>query len=197
MRENTPLRLYGVKISMFTGKARSYLIKQKIPFEEVSPADPHYQRDIIPAIKRRIIPVIEMADGTIVQDTTDIIDYLEEQRLAVRSAYPDDALARLVSLILELFGDEGLLRPAMHYRWNFGEQTDGFIRHGFSAGLGPNPDEDSLAMVNKTMNKMQSYLPPLGISPASIPEIERAYGELLDCLEGHFQYHPYFLGGTP
>ena len=127
----SPLTLYGVKISMFTGKVRSYFIKQRIAFTEVAPVSTHFAQVVLPQIGRRIIPVIETADGTLVQDTTDIIDYCEVQVLARLSAYPADPVRRLLALILELFGDEGLLRPAMHYRWNFPEQTDGFISHGF------------------------------------------------------------------
>jgi len=73
------VRLYGAKISMFTGKVRSYLIKHNIPFKEIAPNDAHYESVIVPKIGRRIIPVIEMADGRIFQDTSDIIDALETE----------------------------------------------------------------------------------------------------------------------
>jgi len=69
-----PLTLYGVKISMFTGKVRSYLIKQGIAFEEVAPVNAHFQSVVLPQLGRRIIPVIETSDGTLIQDTSDIID---------------------------------------------------------------------------------------------------------------------------
>lgn len=121
-----PLTLYGVKISMFTGKVRSYLIKQDIAFEEVAPVNDHFANAILPQLGRRIIPVAEIEDGTLIQDTTDIIDYLEDKGLARLSAYPAQPLRHLFALILELFGDEGLLRPAMHYRWNFPDRAAGF-----------------------------------------------------------------------
>jgi len=38
-----PVTLYGMKISMFTGKVRSYLIKQRIPFNEIAPVTEHFQ----------------------------------------------------------------------------------------------------------------------------------------------------------
>jgi len=83
-----PITLYGMKISMFTGKARSYLIKQGIAFNEVAPVNAHFQSVVIPQIGRRIIPVIETSDGTIIQDTTDIIDHFEAAGQASQSAYP-------------------------------------------------------------------------------------------------------------
>lgn len=192
-----PLTLYGVKISMFTGKVRSYLIKQGIPFTETAPVSEHFSKAVLPQLGRRIIPVIETADGTLVQDTTDIIDYLEGKGLAAMSAYPADPLRHLLSLILELFGDEGLLRPAMHYRWNFPEQTNAFITHGFGGWQGPDVPHDAKAQIKKTMGKFNGFLPALGVSPETIAEVERSFGELLDILEAHFLRTPYFFGDTP
>ena len=192
-----PITLYGVKISMFTGKTRSHLIKQGIAFEEVAPVNAHFQKVIIPQIGRRIIPVIEMEDGSLVQDTTDIIDYLEGAGLAKESVYPDAPLEKILALILELFGDEGLIRPAMHYRWNFPEQTDGFITHGFGGWQGPDASDETKAQSLKTMKKFAGFLPALGINEASAPEIERGFDELMDVLDAHFARTPYFFGAAP
>jgi len=43
-----PIKLYGVKISMFTGKVRSYLIKQGLEFEEIAPFSAHFRANILP-----------------------------------------------------------------------------------------------------------------------------------------------------
>jgi glutathione S-transferase len=193
----TPLTLYGVKISMFTGKVRSYFIKQGIDFTEVAPVTPHFQTVIIPQIGRRIIPVIEFDDGQIVQDTTDIIDHFEAKGGLPCPAYPKEPLRHLLALILELFGDEGLIRPAMHYRWNFAAQTDRFITHGFGGWQGPDAPKAAKAQIKATMDKFSGFLPPLGITPDSRPEIERSYGEILDILEAHFSRTPYLLGAKP
>ena len=192
-----PLTLYGVKISMFTGKARSYLIKQGIPFNEVAPVNTHFQTVVMPQIGRRIIPVIEFEDGQILQDTSDIIDYFEAQKQQPVPAFPEDSLAHLLSLILELFGDEGLIRPAMHYRWKFPEQTENFIMHGFGGWQGPDASEEAKTQIKSTIDKFSGYLTPLGVVPQTIPEIERAYGELLDILDAHFSRTPYLLGAKP
>jgi len=192
-----PVTLYGVKISMFTGKVRSYLIKQGIAFEEVAPVNAHFQSTVLPQLGRRIIPVIETSDGTLIQDTSDIIDYLEDQGLSAQSAYPTDPVKKLLALILELFGDEGLLRPAMHYRWNFPQATDGFISHGFGGWQGPDSNDDDKAQIKKTMTKFSGFLPTLGITPDTLPEIEDSYNKFLDVLEAHFVRTPYFFGDTP
>lgn len=192
-----PLSLYGVKISMFTGKLRSYLIKQNIAFKEIAPVSEHFSNVILPQLGRRIIPVIETPEGTIVQDTTDIIDYLEGQGLARMSAYPTDLVRRLYALILELFGDEGLLRPAMHYRWNFPAQTDEFITHGFGGWQGPDAPIEAKMQIEKTKDKFSGFLPALGVTAETIPEVGRSFGELLEILEAHFVRTPYVFGDAP
>ena len=53
-----------------------------------------------------------------------------------RSAYPATAVLRTVAHLLELFGGEGLLRPAMHYRWDFDDVNVPFLAKDFSAALG-------------------------------------------------------------
>lgn len=192
-----PMKLYGVKVSMFTGKARSYLIKQGIDFEEIAPVTEHFTKVVLPQIGRRIIPVIEAADGTIVQDTSDIIDYCEAEGLARLSAYPDDPFKKLIALILELFGDCGLIRPAMHYRWSFPEQTARFIRHGFGGFQGPDAGDEAKAAINKNIKKFSGYLPALGVNEDTREEVERAYIELLDLLDLHFERAPYVMGAQP
>lgn len=44
---------------------------------------------------------------------------------------------------------------------------------------------------------MQSYLPKLGVSEASIPVVEEAYEDLLDLMNEHLRQHPFLMGGRP
>ena len=67
-------RLYSWSVSLYSGKARAYLIKQGIAFEDIFPADPVFHNTVQPALGRWIIPVMTTPDGEIVQDGTDIID---------------------------------------------------------------------------------------------------------------------------
>lgn len=127
--------LYGAPVSLYTGKARSYLRTQGIPFVEMSPGSDRYLNEIVPAVGRWIIPCMETPDGTIIQDGADIIDHFERgpgQPLRRYNAYPTSPLLLAVAHVFELFGGEGLLRPAMHYRWNFDEQNLSFLTSEFA-----------------------------------------------------------------
>ncbi len=194
-----PLTLFGAPVGLWTGKIRSYLRKQGIPFVERLPSDPVFQGEVMPAVKRFINPVIRFADGTLVQDTADIIDYLERKGYARFSVYPQQPLQRIVALALDLFGGEGQVRAAMHYRWSYRDYNDTFLRHEFglafrAVGL---PQAAIDQQLDGFMSYLNAYLPKLGITATSTPAVEAAYGDLLAALDAHFRVQPYLLGGRP
>ncbi len=194
-----PLTLFGAPVGLYTGKVRSYLRKQGIPYVERLPSDPVFEREVMPAIKRFINPVIRMADGTLVQDTVDIIDYLERHGHAAFSVYPAGPLQRLVALALDMFGGDGQVRAAMHYRWSYRSYNERFLRHEF--GLSYRAAGQSEEAINQQldgfMGYLNAYLPKLGITADSVPAVEAAYVDLLAALDAHFRVQPYLLGGMP
>ena len=111
--DRAPLTLFGAPVGLYTGKVRSYLRKQGIPYVERLPTDPVFASEVMPAVKRFINPVVRFADGTLVQDTTDIIDHLERQGHARLTVYLAQPLHRIVALALDIFGGEGQVRAAM------------------------------------------------------------------------------------
>ncbi|HTU78270.1 MAG TPA: glutathione S-transferase family protein [Solirubrobacteraceae bacterium] len=185
--------------SLYSAKARSYLRKQRIAHLERPPGDPRYQAEVMPATRRWIIPVLQTPEGALVQDTVDIIDYLEQAEVAPeRSAYPQTPVQLAVAHLLELFGGEGLLRPAMHYRWNFDEDNLAFLFEDFTAALVPNGDEPARQGVFEyASTRMRKATERLGVLPGTIAEIERSYGEFLGLLDAHLGRAPYLLGGRP
>ncbi len=190
--------LYGMPASLYTGKARAYLIKQDIEYLEMVPGNPRFLKEILPKIGRMIIPTVETPDGEIIQDSTEIIDYFEAKALARQSAYPTAPRQLAVAHVLELYGSEGLLRPAMHYRWNFPEVNEAFIERNFADGLRPGaPADEALEAAQQGMKRMRMAAVAFGVSPETIPSIEAAYLELLELLQAHLSGAPYLLGGRP
>ncbi len=178
--------LYGAPHSLYSGKTRSYLRKQGIPFVERVP-DARFRSEIVPRIGRGIIPVVLLPDGQLVQDTVDILDHFEREGATV-SAYPAGPRQRVLAHVAELYAVVGLTRHAMHYRWSHAREQDRFLGDAFASGSG---DADAV------MARMRSYLPMLGIIPATAPAIESSFLSLLDRLEAHFESHPYLFGGQP
>ena len=193
--------LYGAPVSLYTGKVRSYLRSQGISFVETSPGSDRYLNEIVPAVGRWIIPCLETPDGTIIQDGADIIDHFERgagQSLRRHSVYPTSPLLLAVAHVFELFGGEGLLRPAMHYRWNFDEQNLSFLTSEFALlmpqGLTPEQAEQGFLQSSGRMRKAAVVF---GVTPESQPLIETAFHEWLDLFEAHLVDHPYLLGNRP
>ena len=101
--------VYGAELSYYSGKVRAYMRWKDIPFSEIRPSQDIYRNEIVPAVGYPVIPVIKLNDGTIIQDTTDIIDFFEAH-VNGPSVYPEGPKQRLAALLLELYGDKAIER---------------------------------------------------------------------------------------
>jgi glutathione S-transferase len=190
-----PCILYGGPFSLYTGKARAYLIKQKITYQELTPTTEHYFKVVLPAVHRWRIPTIELPDNTFIQDGTMIIEYFENQP-DIPSTLPPTPKQKIVSLLFDVIGMEGLLRPAMHYRWNYPEYNDRFLKLSF-ATMNPPGQKDPIAVAEVGMDRMRSACQAFGAVPETLAVVEELYKEVLNLLDQHFLKVPYLLGGRP
>jgi glutathione S-transferase len=193
-----PIALYAMPGALYSAKVRTYLRKQRIPFEERCPGDERFSKEILPVTQRWIIPVLQTPSGEIIQDGAVILDHFEAQGVTGPSASPADPFLNVIAHIFELFGGEGLVRPAMHYRWNFDADNLDFLRADFVNALAPGASEEvcaaTFAMSSGLMRKAARAL---GVSPATIPAIEASYLDFLSRFEAHLAQSPYVLGMTP
>lgn len=189
-------RLIGAEASYYTGKVRAYLRWKGIPFEEVLATRDVYREIIVPRTGVQYIPVLLTPDDVAVQDTTEIIDFLEA-RFPEPSVYPASPLQRLVAILLEIYGDEWLVLPAMHYRWSFAE-NEAFVLREFGETVHPDGTREEQIAAGRTLSApFSGALPLLGVTARTIPAIEAWYEELLDQLSAHFAAHPFLLGTRP
>ena len=189
--------VYGAPASLYTAKVRSWLQAFHIPFEERFPSHPRYRQTIRPSMETHRIPVVEFADGALVQDSTAILDAFEA-RYPEACAMALGPRQQLTVHLWESLADRALAKPAMHFRWSFPDTNEAFLVGEFGRSLAfPGPPEEIERLGRRVAGKMSSYLPMLGIEPRTIPTIERAYARTLDLLEAHFAVHPYLLGGAP
>ena len=190
-----PYTLYGAPFSLYTGKARSYLRYKQIDFVEQLSTAKVYKNIIVPETGVRFIPVLETPDGRFIQDTAVIMDELET-KYPNRPILPSTPKQRIVSQLFELYGDEWLLLPAMHYRWN--KDNDDYIYRCFGSMVLPNWPHFIQRFIGKKVGaKFKGFVPMLGITPETIPALEHWYeAELLPLLNEHFASHDYLLGGA-
>ena len=189
---NTPdlAVLYGSPMSLYTGRARSYLIKSRVPYVETLHVTDHYYESVLPrAGNRRSMPTLELPGGEVIRDSVAIVDYFESH-----NGYPftpKTPCQKLVSLLVDVIAAEGMLRPAMHYRWNHESQRE-YVEFHFRT-LFP-----SIEQAEERMDYLRAQANPnLGIVPETVGRIEASYVELLVKLNRHFSEHPYLLGTKP
>ena len=188
--------LYGSEFSLYSGKARSYLRYKRIPFEEVLSSLKVYKNAIVPNTGVRFVPVVKTPSGEYLQDTSHIIDTLESE-YPDRAVIPNSPRQRLASLLLELYGDEWLLLPAMHYRWN--HDNFPFVFEEFGRTLFPGWPRFVQRMLGKRIGaRFRGFLPLLGITDRNRDAIEDWYErDFLVALDAHFSQHDFLLGGKP
>ena len=188
------ITLYGSPLSLYTGKARSYLIKSRLKYREVLPNSPHFEEAVLPKMGgRRSIPTVETATGEVIRDGGAIIDHYESMNDDLFS--PKTAKQNIISKLFDVIGMEGLLRPAMHYRWNFDDVNSEFIQFHFETFVPPNLDKQEMAL--RRMNQMREAGRGFGAIPETFPLVEKLYCDLLPMLNSHFAAHPYLLGNRP
>ena len=188
--------LYGAPMSLYTGKARAYLVFKNLPYTEVFSSLKVYKSIIVPKTGVRFVPVLKTPEDEYLQDTAQIIDTLE-QRHPERSVTPTTAKQKLVSYLFETWADEWLVIPAMHYRWN--KANFPFIYQEFGKVIAPNMPGFIRAFIGKKIGaKFKGFVPMLGITDKSIPAIEDWYeNHVLPMLDKHFGEHDYLLGSKP
>ncbi|MEM6703728.1 MAG: glutathione S-transferase family protein [Acidobacteriota bacterium] len=186
--------LYGAEISYFTGKARSYLRWKGIDFEE-RPADRAFFKEVcLPRLGRPIIPVLITPEDEAIQDTTLITDHFEEA-VPEPTFTPSKPVQLLVARLLELYADDWLLLPAMHYRWNYDADV---TMLEFGMNLAPEaPLEQQREAGIKAAGPFAGSLPALGVHEHNQEAIETSFLALLGELDAHFRQHPFLLGGRP
>jgi len=187
-------QLLGAEISYYTGKARAYLRYKDIPYEEVRATRDIYVNTILPRTGVAMMPVLISPDDIVVQDTSDIIDFLEA-RFPDASIYPETPRQGTVSRLFELYGDEWLVIPAMYYRWMYNAET---MYLEFGKVSQPDLSEAEQIEVGKeTCKPFKGALPILGVTEPMYKAVEASYEQLLRDLDAHFAIYPYLLGTRP
>ena len=185
--------LYAITHSLYSGRARSYLIKNGIPYRELSTGHESFKAEVLPKAKLPTIPTLLTAQGEVIRDGAAIIEHFEAA--SGRPCRPAGPRQQIVSALFDVIGTDGLLRPAMHYRWNFPQENLSFLRYHFF-----HSQRDLPAREEKTehmMNRMRNVAQIWGVSDTTAALVEGLYLDVLDALNAHFEHYPYLLGWRP
>jgi len=193
-----PFIFYGMQASLYTGKVRAYMRRNRIPVIERGAGHPEFMDKVFPQLKRFIMPVLVTPSGELIQDGTDILDYLNEQGLGREPLYPDDPVMKAIAFIFEHFGNECMMRPNLHYRWNFDDDNLEFLTVSFADVLPPNSDKEVMAgAFDRASGRMRKAAELFGVTPDAHENIERSYIEFLRLYNDHLSQSYYVLGDAP
>jgi len=190
------LRHYAWPVSPYSAKTRAYLRFKEADFEDVVPSARQLYGPIKKAVGRMVMPTVQRADGSWLQDSSEIIDTLEGE-LDGLSITPPGPTQRLANLLLELHGDEWLPMVAMHSRWNHPTNA-AFARTEFARyGVPWLPTVIGRLFTEPIAKKMSGYLPLLGVDAETAPGVTAFAQALIAQLEVHLEIHPFLLGTRP
>lgn len=186
-------RLYAITHSLYSGRARAYLIKQGIPFRELSTGHESFKAEVLPQGKLPTIPTLVTPQGEVIRDGAAIIEHFEAAN--DRPCQPAGPRQQILSALFDVIGTDGLLRPAMHYRWNYPEDNLDFIRYHFLHAQRNTPSREE--KTEHMMGRMRYAAQIFGVTDRSQQLVEELYLEFLEALNTHFEQYPYLLGWRP
>lgn len=190
-------RLLGLEASPYTMKVKSYLTFKGIPFEWItrSIANEKLFQD---HAKVQLIPLLFFPAGEVMQDSTPIIERLEEENPG-NSIHPEDPALWFLSCLFEEFGDEWCNKLMFFQRWFY--EAD-------AKATGLRLANDRLddkwwrplarpVIAHLLVRRMVPRLVYSGGNETNIPQLKQSFENLTALLEAHFQTRPYLLGGRP
>lgn len=190
-----PLRLYGAKISYYTGKMEGYLRYKEIPFEFVT-LNPRLLRWLKRKTGTSQMPAVELPDGRVMTDTTPMIAWLEAQ-FPEPPVIPADPVLAFFSRLMEDYAEEWLWRPAMHYRWSYPGDRSLLGRKIVDELMAEVPAPGFLKRAMIRHRQRHYYVRRDGVSAATRAPVESIYLDTLHRLETVFSARPYLLGERP
>jgi glutathione S-transferase len=182
-------RFYAAEVSYFSAKVRPALRYKRVPHVEILATPAAYRNVIRPRVGFNMIPVVVTPEDETLQDSSDILDALED-RFPDPPLLPRTPVQRVASYLVELYADEFMILPGLHYRWSFPE-SEAKARGDFAATNG------DASMANRFADAIRSFVPMVGVLPATIPAIEAHTRQLLDLLSEHLGQHSYLMGDRP
>ncbi len=191
-----PYILYGWHLSYFTGKVRCYLQYKGIEF--VDQAVDMFT--LTQRIKRKtgavVMPVLRTPDDTWLQDSSDIIDRMEEQ-FAARPVVPSTPVQKFAAYLLEAWGDEWWIPIAMHTRWSYAENYPLFEREAGAHLLPGFPRWVQRRAAGFVAGNLRGMLQRVGVRSEQFQLLNDWTAQMCDLLDAHFARVPYLLGERP
>jgi len=217
-------RLFSWELSYFSGKARAYLrYKERMGdlgegFEDVLATPELVMGLLTPATGSGAVPQLQTGDGRWVQDSSDIIDFIEARhdKAPVLPSVANAPRQALASYLVELLADEWMVVPSFWERWHyslpdvepnhvdynamqwgsvFAAGAPGNAR--LAAGAGVFENLFGISEARSHPRGVYAGLVHLGCTEATEQAWWASMENILGLLDAHFGVHDFLLGGLP
>jgi glutathione S-transferase len=192
---STPYRLYGAELSPYSVKVRSYLRYKGLAHEWISRSAAR-NAEFAKYAKLPLIPALVDADETVLQDSTPMLEALE-QRHPDPSIRPDEPAAAFLSALLEDYADEWLNKAMFHYRWTYEADQLSAAKRIVDMMIEGQEIDDRRPLEAQVRERMTGRLWHVGSSAETAPVIEGSFRRFVALLEQHLRGRPYLFGGRP
>ncbi|NND67887.1 MAG: glutathione S-transferase family protein, partial [Halioglobus sp.] len=151
--------------------------------------------------KVQLIPMLFMPDGSVLQDSTPILDMLEE-RYPEPAIHPADPALRFLSILLEEYGDEWGNKLMFHYRWGYPADQRHRGRSLAAATVG-GVTFDWLGRLAAPLvaplivRRMIPRMAFAGANDNNKPLLVESFANVADILEAHLSSRSYLFGERP
>jgi len=188
-------RIYGMELSPFSVKIRSYFRYKQIPHQWIV-RNASTMADYQKYAKIPIVPLVVTPDEKGIQDSTPIMETMDGL-FPEPSTHPSDPVARFVSLLLEEFGDEWGNKWMFHLRWAREEDRLSAGGRLATSMAPPGSEEARIAVRTQIIERMTGRVFFVGSNEVTAPQIEQSFQDALVQLDAHLATRPYLFGGRP
>lgn len=147
--------------------------------------------------KVQLIPLLWFPDGTSMQDSTPILERLEQDH-PEPSLHPSDPGLRFLSELVEEYGDEWANKLMFHHRWGYRadqKHRGGTLARGMLEGHPARIFAPIMArLIVRRMIPRMSFA---GANANNAPILIESFHQLVEMLEAHLKNRPYLFGGRP
>lgn len=187
--------LHGANPSPYSMKMRAVLRYRRLPFEwHCGPG----ARDVaIAAGLPPVVPVLRFPDGTLLNDSTPLIEELERRVPGSRSIVPDDPAQAFLAFLIEDMADEWLTKAMYHYRWWY--EPDRAFAALWVVGdrMIGQPPADVARTGQAFIDRQVGRMALVGATAENRPTIEKSYLRVLDALAKGLPAQAFLFGSRP
>ncbi len=189
----TTMQLFGMEVSPYAVKVRA-LLRYKGIAHQWLPRSRRNESAFRARAKLPIIPLIVFSDDEAMQDSTPILDTLE-QRFPQQPITLNDPVLNWLSRALEESADEWTVKAMFHYRWHYeADRTNAGLRIArASVDLGTDP----APFAGMISAHLMTRLPAIGCTTANQSVLEDYLHQSASLLDAHLQKRAYLFGGQP